>query len=326
MKEIKITLNQMLDAREARSIRQKNLLDQYRLPLLCFTMNIAGEVKTSPLIKLAFEAGLEQVEACFKKAVYSEKHYCVTGPEAYVLLDFPAPYIKERCCGIEDATPVGRLYDLDVFDASGNKLSRGSPRTCIVCGRPAFACSRSREHGLDEICRKTNEILTNFAAEYLADTAVKALKEEACLTPKPGLVDMNNSGAHSDMDLELLCKSADSLRSYFVKAVKLGAGFENCMAELQSAGLEAENCMFTVTGGVNTHKGAIYGLGLLLAALGSCLSRQDNLFLRASALAKAGNSIKKHPRSGCSRQVWCARSKAGGGVGVSRRAKCHAKP
>lgn len=292
MKEERVSLTQLLNAREERSKRQQQIVRKYSLPLICFTMNIAGNIKTSPLIKLAFDAGLDKLEKNFNEIVHSEKYYYATGPEAYYVLDLSATRIKDRCCEIENNTPIGRLYDLDVLDVTGKKLSRDKARECIVCDGPVAVCARSRAHGLETICEKMKAILMAFAAGYLADTAVHALTLEARLTPKPGLVDMNNSGSHSDMDLELFYRSAKSLRTYFETAVKLGIKSENCMEELQSAGLQAENLMFAITSGVNTHKGAIYGMGLLLAALGSCLSRQDNLFLRASLLAKSGIPAK----------------------------------
>ena len=107
-----------------------------------------------------------------------------------------------------------------------------------------------------------------FAQEHLSSLAVDALLAEVRLTSKPGLVDARNFGAHSDMDLALLEKSARSLAPFFHQAVQPGMYSPDCMPALQEAGLQAENEMFSATGGVNTHKGALYSLGLLCATIG----------------------------------------------------------
>lgn len=147
-------------------------------------------------------------------------------------------------------------------------------------------CSRSRAHGLDAIVGRTHEILADFAAGYLASLAAKALTEEVCLTPKPGLVDERNNGAHSDMDLPLFLRSIDALTPYFRQITALSLSGADAAA-LQAAGLEAEAAMFRTTGGVNTHKGALFSFSVLLAALGRCLRLGGDVFDRSAALTAA---------------------------------------
>lgn len=109
----------------------------------------------------------------------------------------------------------------------------------------------------------------------LADKAVQALVDEATLTPKPGLVDGRGPGAHHDMDLDLLLASATSLHDGFAEmaeaAQRIGAPGPELRGELARIGRAAEARMLHVTGGVNTHRGAIWALGLLTgaAALGA---------------------------------------------------------
>lgn len=106
----------------------------------------------------------------------------------------------------------------------------------------------------------------------LADAAVAALLAEATLTPKPGLVDLRDGGAHRDMDWALLCRSARALRPGFLamaEAGEQGVG-EDRLPELRArigaAGRQAEAAMLAASGGVNTHRGAIWALGLLVTA------------------------------------------------------------
>ena len=280
---VNITLEDILRARDARAAAQRRLLRTYHLPLVSFTMNIAGPVKFSPLIELAFDAGLEALRTALGQPVAAEIIRPATGCEALLVYDRPAAALKAACLTLETATPVGRLYDLDVLDTDGNKLSRLEQRTCLICGGPVTVCSRSRAHGLDAIVNRTREILMDFAAGYLAGLAAKALTEEVRLTPKPGLVDEHNNGAHSDMDLSLFLRSIDVLTPYFRQMTMLGLTGADA-AQLQALGVEAEAAMFRATGGVNTHKGALFSFSVLLSALGRSLTMGGNVFSHAAAI------------------------------------------
>ena len=281
---VNVTLEEILRAHDTRADAQRRLLRTYRLPLVSFTMNIAGPVKSSPLITLAFDTGLEALYDALGQPMAAEIIRPATGCEALLVYDRPAAELKAACLALETATPVGRLYDLDVLDTDGNKLSRLVQRTCLICGGPVTVCSRSRAHGLDAIVNRTREILVDFAAGYLADLAAKALTEEVRLTPKPGLIDERNNGAHSDMDLPLFLRSIDALTPWLRRITALSLSGADAAA-LQAAGLEAETAMFRATGGVNTHKGALFSFSVMLAALGRYLTEGGDVFAHAAALA-----------------------------------------
>lgn len=112
-------------------------------------------------------------------------------------------------------------------------------------------------------------IVTEFA-DKLSVLAVRALITEACVTPKPGLVDRANNGAHDDMDVFTFIDSALSLLPYFRDIVLSTLAYEGApddlLSTLQPLGLKAESDMFCATNGVNTHKGAIFSIGLICAA------------------------------------------------------------
>lgn len=271
----KITLEQMLLARDRRASRQAALLSRYGRPVISFTMNIAGPVKDSPLIRYAFRSGLRQLEALPCAQLCREAIFEPTGPEALLVYETQdARLLKAFCIRLESEGEAGRLFDLDVLDANGEKLSRETGRTCLVCGGPVSICSRSRAHGLETITARTGAILEAFAAETLAEMAENALLAEVHFTPKPGLVDEANNGAHRDMDVPLFERSAHALRLCFEEFVRLGIQGAS-PAALQQAGVRAEQAMFAATGGVNTHKGAIYSGALLLHAAGRLLSGEE---------------------------------------------------
>ncbi len=265
----------MLLARDRRASRQAALLSRYGRPVISFTMNIAGPVKDSPLIRYAFRSGLRQLEALPCAQLCREVIFEPTGPEALLVYETQdARLLKAFCIRLESEGEAGRLFDLDVLDANGEKLSRETGRTCLVCGGPVSVCSRSRAHGLEAITARTRTILEAFAAETVGEMAENALLAEVHFTPKPGLVDEANNGAHRDMDVPLFERSAHALRPCFEEFVRLGLQGAS-PAALQQAGVRAEQAMFAATGGVNTHKGAIYSGALLLHAAGRLLSGEE---------------------------------------------------
>jgi triphosphoribosyl-dephospho-CoA synthase len=105
----------------------------------------------------------------------------------------------------------------------------------------------------------------------VADAAKAALLEELETWPKPGLVSHVDSGSHTDMDARTLRASATAITPFYYQLTAAGAA-ESGMNRLREIGLEAERAMLAATGGVNTHRGAIFSLGLLCAAAGATWS------------------------------------------------------
>ena len=101
----------------------------------------------------------------------------------------------------------------------------------------------------------------------IAHLATQALQAELDTTPKPGLVDKDNNGAHRDMDYALMQLSINTLHPYFVRLAFLG--FADTLPShtvIRDAGIEAEKAMLEATNGVNTHKGALFSMGLAVVA------------------------------------------------------------
>lgn len=128
---------------------------------------------------------------------------------------------------------------------------------------------------------------------WLGRLCRQALLAEAELTPKPGLVDRRGPGAHHDMNLDMFRLSATSLEPYFVTMAQCSEGEEPSAAlrrTLGSVGRESEKVMFAATGGVNTHKGAIWTLGLLTSAAASLGGART----RAAEIAEVAAAIARH--------------------------------
>lgn len=287
MQPFSVTLTEMLDARERRAREQSAMLASAddSCCLVSLSLNIAGDVKRTAKTRLLFDRGLAVFDALGFPEINRRITDAKTGTEALILIQADAAKVKEATERIEDAFPAARLYDFDVLTFRGEKLSRRTPRKCLICGGPAADCARSRAHGLDAVKAATEALLDDFCADTLACTAHFALERELMTTPKPGLVDRNNNGAHADMDVPLFLRSAASLVPYFRTAVL--SGLQNgSMAQLREAGLSAERAMFAATNGVNTHKGMIYSMGLLLYGMGKALSFSGDAVDHAAALAK----------------------------------------
>jgi triphosphoribosyl-dephospho-CoA synthase len=127
----------------------------------------------------------------------------------------------------------------------------------------------------------------------LGRAAIVSLYDELALEPKPGLVSFADAGSHDDMDAGTFLRSLFALRHFFVRIAAQGAASVD-FAPLQALGIEAEARMLRATGGVNTHRGAIFTLGLLCAAAGAlqaegrpCTAAR----LRETLLARWGDAL-----------------------------------
>ena len=128
--------------------------------------------------------------------------------------------------------------------------------------------------------------------EKIGALAVEAMLYEVSATPKPGLVDRNNTGAHHDMDFFTFMSSAAALRGAFDAFAAAGYAHRrepagSLLAQLQPPGQQAEKQMFAMTHGVNTHKGMIFSLGVLCGAAGWLLERENITAVRLCELAAA---------------------------------------
>jgi len=283
--ERETALMEVLEAREARVNRQNAMREQHGVPVISFTLNIAGPVKDSPLIRRTFRTGQAQLEAglCAARLPVRERleRLAHTGCEALYAVDGSALEVKTVCVSIEDGCPLGRLFDMDVLAPDGRKLDRheaeGDARNCMVCGAPGRGCASRRTHGVEELQAVTRRIMEeHFASadrEQAAALVTRALLDEVCTTPKPGLVDQANHGSHRDMDLFTFTASAAALAPCWSRCVRIGqetadAPPAETFRRLKRAGQGAERTMFQATGGVNTHKGAVFTLGMICGAVG----------------------------------------------------------
>lgn len=160
-----ITLPQMLARREARAHQQAKFLAEYESPLVSFTMNIPGPVKTNELIRQAFDIGeillLEGLARSGAEILKASESHDDTGDELLLAVRNVTPEnLKDLAVSIETSSPVGRLFDIDIIDEYGRKLSRHEFRKCLICGRQAQDCARSRTHSVQELQEAVTSLLS----------------------------------------------------------------------------------------------------------------------------------------------------------------------
>ena len=279
-----VALDDILAARDARVARQQAMLAQGGV-LLSLTLVAPGAVKRSPLLDAIFAAALAALRPLVDDARARLEAVDDSGHHALYLLDGEARDWKTRMLALENRAPLSRLWDIDIIDRDGVAVSRRDlglpPRRCLLCDADAKTCARERRHSIAalqaDIARRYR---LHQQAQSIADTMRQALITEATLTPKAGLVDAVHNGGHSDMNLALFLKSADAIAPYLGDCAATGMTFAGhpaspaLLAAIRPIGLAAEAAMRAATGGVNTHKGAIFAFGLTAAALGKRLAEQ----------------------------------------------------
>ena len=163
-----------------------------------------------------------------------------------------------------------------------------------------------------------------LTATAIADLAVAALRAEADLTPKPGLVDRRGRGAHTDMDLDMLLASADALRAGFAECASAAQELPVDLALRARVGVigrSTERRMLAVTAGVNTHRGALWCLGLLAA--GAARHRDIHAAIRFAAALASHPDLAMPGPSDSNGAVARRRYGAGGAVGEAQNGFPH---
>ena len=189
----------------------------------------------------------------------------------------PALGANVRFVGSEPTDPLTRRY---------NELMRQQLGDDHICEIPrmekygsVISASRVRRAIEANSLWQAIELVPSSTIPYIiAHLATRALQAELDTTPKPGLVDKRDNGAHRDMDHALMLRSIRALHPYFIRLAQLGCSSpQPPHDDIVRIGIEAERAMFEATGGVNTYKGALFSMGLaVIAAGGAALCHNTN--------------------------------------------------
>lgn len=238
--------------------------------------------------------------AMAKEATRTLQNVIVTGTGDYSVSykTFPAYFIKKS----SDAANAQMQLDIDIFnrhiapaldietrfvgtepnDALTNEYNMLMKKQLNVklveierlrIDDTLVSASKIRHLTISEMAGKAIKMIPASTIPYvLAHCATHSLRTELELTPKPGLVDSRNSGAHTDMDFKTMSRSIDTLQPFYTQLAKVGMFSECPEAEhIRAIGTEAEFAMMNATNGVNTHKGALFSIGITLVAASQCI-------------------------------------------------------
>ncbi len=165
-----VSLEQMLKAREERVERHRELILLYEMPLVSFTVNMPGKYKKTPVSRIIFGEGyhalIQKLMENGTPPVYCESHNHATGYEAYIAANLDEFRLKELVLRIEHEHPIGRLFDFDVIGPGGIAVSREalnhSRRKCLICGKDAHACARSRAHNVEDLLKEIDSMVEAY--------------------------------------------------------------------------------------------------------------------------------------------------------------------
>ena len=164
MQGIEVGIDEILNCREKRVAIQNKMIKKHNKPVISFTMNIPGPIKTNNEIKKAFDIGknliLEKLKENNIEILEIQELNEDTGNELFISVNSLAKKIKNITVSIEEASELGRLFDMDVIDINFEKLSRESFRKCLICEEQAQECGRSRKHSVEELQNKVEKILS----------------------------------------------------------------------------------------------------------------------------------------------------------------------
>jgi len=287
----------ILKAREARA-KQRMQFAQTDTPSLSLTLNIPGFPKSNDLTKATFKLVLDDLSIFLmanRISINKEQAYLEIDHAGQIFISPLAKHIdlqllKSLTERFEHIHPLGRIIDVDVFNEKGSPVSSGKQKPCIICkNKPAVVCMREHNHTYETLRATIFEMMESFLSEErkrnivskLGEFASRALLYEVSLTPKPGLVDYESSGAHTDMNYLTFLNAGAALSPFWSEFASAGLNFDKdlseALAEIRIIGLKAETAMFNATAKVNTHKGLIFLLGISIFATAYVFQKDGNV-------------------------------------------------
>ncbi len=226
--------NNLLTTRDLRQLRLDEILRVTENTVIQLALNIPGERKCPPGAERLMLWGDEQIRDIFPYLMQLHSETDGLGPWRVYMTPVPAKEAKYQCCSIEQSRPFARLLDIDVYTASGKLVDRTmlqlDQRRCLICKEDAKECIRLGRHSRSEsmpVCSNCSQL---SQLELLAKGLIDGLKAELYLTPKPGLVDLNNCGSHQDLDLVRMNCSIALMRDYLSElcsALEQGRGWQD---------------------------------------------------------------------------------------------------
>ncbi len=161
MQPQRVTLPQLLQSRENRTARQRQLLERFRgapeTAIFSFTVNYPGDVKLCDDTRVIHAAGVQELNRMLREhpILHHELRALSTGFEGFWVVQMPPHKAKALACSLEESHPLGRLFDIDVLGRDAIPLGREAqglpPRGCLLCGGAPAVCRREGRHAVEEL-------------------------------------------------------------------------------------------------------------------------------------------------------------------------------
>lgn len=168
---MEITLDLLLASRDRRVVTQQKLRETYpHLTLVCLTVIMPGNVKRNLSSYVTSHAATTSLITRFEGNITDLKvNDLPTGYELFLVTTMSQEKAKIAACEIEDTHPLGRLFDIDVFDAHGVPIKRESvgyaPRRCLICDNESRYCMRNRSHTSAQLMSKINSMIEAYVQQ-----------------------------------------------------------------------------------------------------------------------------------------------------------------
>ena len=164
---------EILQSREDRRTRQLDILKSYESSLISFTLNTPGIVKDNEMYREIHKEGLKAIinilDSKGISMIYQDEINKSTGSEGYIAVDFDAVKVKKILIELEESHPLGRIFDIDVFDKNHNQISRSDlnkgSRSCLLCNKNARICIREKNHTIEELYARIEDLWKEYKNE-----------------------------------------------------------------------------------------------------------------------------------------------------------------
>ena len=291
--------NLLIDILKAREDRGKMriAIAKKAYASISLSFNIAGYPKNDKLTNQAFDLVIEDLLIFLKANLVSllqkeEINIIDKAGNFFIcaLKGNDAPnIIKDITEQFENQHFLSRIIDVDVFDKNALPISSNKLKKCLICNNTAINCMRIKQHSNEEIrayiYRKLNLFIEARRKEVISKKLIeiinRSLLYEVSLSPKPGLVDFNSVGSHTDMNYFSFINSTSALSPYWNDVISAGWDFDSnldkALSQIRNIGLRAEQAMFISTNGVNTQKGLVFLMSISAFAISYLLKNKIDL-------------------------------------------------
>ncbi|MDQ0480045.1 triphosphoribosyl-dephospho-CoA synthase CitG [Hathewaya limosa] len=312
MNAVEYKAEDILIAREQRVELQEKLMQQYNGNIVVMRVNYPGLKKYNKIsisiIKVMYREIVRllrqnNVELIHEELIGNVKEYndinkiirneavCIEdknlaeGPIVIFVCNENPLKLKKITTKLEEEHILGRCLDIDVYNESGNSISRRELgygfRKCFLCNDIAHVCVRTKRHTENEVINfiknsykkymlyEKGELGKMEITNKLGEFALQSMLYEISAYPSPGLVSPISSGAHKDMDFYTFLSSIAAINPYMCKFVEAGysnKSYKEIFDDIRRIGIDAEKKMLKKTCDINTHKGMIFLMGVSLAA------------------------------------------------------------